>query len=427
MRYTKYILLMAFIFRMSTGNGQTGTGSSAADNSSVEIEAGTIKTELGESCYFGPEANWTINGTLEIYSTNIWIAPGAIIKGTGKIVVYGPGENPFYIDMAEGPTYIDGNQGPLIKLLLEHRNTRNITLKDVDDPGYGTTNPSIAGASLNMDGELKLAGDGANIILNGNNLFLGSNATITGYGVDRMVVTDNSIDGHLMKQFPDAGSFVFPVGIAAADYTPATVAVRSAGTVSVSVEDYARSGLPGIKPNTGMDRNWHIYANTPLRADVTLQHNQVTNGSLFRDAGAGIAQYKGFNNWDIAKGLNPGLGIHTRLNMDLAENGNSFNAWITKYTVSGSTLTVPNLYTPNGDGINDAFIIRGLELFAENDIVIVNRWGNEVFRATNYRNNWTGQGLNEGTYFYVLRVKETTNADWQIFKGYITLLRTFKR
>lgn len=90
-------------------------------------------------------------------------------------------------------------------------------------------------------------------------------------------------------------------------------------------------------------------------------------------------------------------------------------------------MFIPNLYTPNGDGANDTFEIRGLELFAENDLVIVNRWGNEVYKSNNYQNNWTGEGLNEGTYYYILRVKENLGAEWQVFKGYITLIRAFKK
>ncbi|MOA32402.1 hypothetical protein D3C78_1536170 [compost metagenome] len=96
-------------------------------------------------------------------------------------------------------------------------------------------------------------------------------------------------------------------------------------------------------------------------------------------------------------------------------------------TLNKVIINIPNLFTPNGDGVNETFEIRGIEAFAENDIVIVNRWGNEVFKQRNYRNSWTGQGLNEGTYYYILRVKETTGSQWKVFKGYITLLRSFKK
>ena len=90
-------------------------------------------------------------------------------------------------------------------------------------------------------------------------------------------------------------------------------------------------------------------------------------------------------------------------------------------------IRVPNLFTPNGDGTNDVFEIRGLNQYAQSELTIVNRWGNEVFRSNNYQNNWNGEGLNEGTYYYLLKVKKNTGSEWVIFKGYTTLIRGFKK
>lgn len=89
-------------------------------------------------------------------------------------------------------------------------------------------------------------------------------------------------------------------------------------------------------------------------------------------------------------------------------------------------LKIPNTFTPNGDGINDFFEIRGLELFPENRIVIFNRWGNEVYKANPYKGDWNGNGLNEGTYYYVFEAR-LQSGRWQTFKGYITLIRNVSR
>jgi gliding motility-associated-like protein/uncharacterized repeat protein (TIGR01451 family) len=86
-------------------------------------------------------------------------------------------------------------------------------------------------------------------------------------------------------------------------------------------------------------------------------------------------------------------------------------------------LIIPNVFTPNGDGKNDTFVIPGLDTYAENEIVIINRWGNDVYEKKNYKNDWTGNGLVEGTYFYVLKVL-TTAGVWDAYKGYLTLIRT---
>ena len=108
-------------------------------------------------------------------------------------------------------------------------------------------------------------------------------------------------------------------------------------------------------------------------------------------------------------------------------NPNNCSSAIAIVTVEASNFHIPNLFTPNGDGNNDTFEIIGLEQFTQNNLIIVNRWGNEVYHAENYQNNWTGEGLNEGTYYYLLKVKKAGSSTWVIYKGYITLIRAFKK
>jgi gliding motility-associated-like protein len=407
---------------------QTGKGSLSTDNSSVTIAAGATEERYSESTYFGPLANWDIEGTLEIWSKNIWIAPGAKFSGSGKIVIYNPGDNPLYIDMAAGPTRIDGNNSDFIGLSIEHSNNSGLLLTDVNDPGYGTANPSgVQAATLNIGGTLNLAVNNANVTLNGNNLAFNNTGTISNYSASRMVVTSNSIAGHIIKDYAGGQPFVFPVGISEGDYTPATITPLKPGKLFVSVQDYLGANVKGIIPTQGMDRAWHIYSASALQSTITLQHNQVTNGSLFLDEKSSIIQYQGGTSWDLAASTNPSLGIATRTNINMVDNSDAVGAWFTKTSVSDLNLFVPNLYTPNGDGVNDAFEIRGLNLFSENELTIINRWGNEVYKAKNYKNDWTGTGLNEGTYYYLLRVKENAGSSWKVFKGYITLIRAFKK
>ena len=74
-------------------------------------------------------------------------------------------------------------------------------------------------------------------------------------------------------------------------------------------------------------------------------------------------------------------------------------------------LRYPNGFSPNGDGHNDRLIIEGLP--PENMITVVDRRGKKVFEATNYRNNWKAEGVDDGYYVYFFKgqgiktVKET--------------------
>lgn len=86
-------------------------------------------------------------------------------------------------------------------------------------------------------------------------------------------------------------------------------------------------------------------------------------------------------------------------------------------------IKVPNVITPNGDGKNDVLKIDGIELYKESSLAIFNRWGNEVYRSPgSYINNWSGEGLSEGTYYYVLKLVSKEGAQSAV-TGYITLLR----
>ena len=92
-------------------------------------------------------------------------------------------------------------------------------------------------------------------------------------------------------------------------------------------------------------------------------------------------------------------------------------------------LFVPEGFSPNNDGINDYFVIRGIENYPNNKIKILNRWGNTVFETIGYSNDWDGRNtkgvsvgndeLPEGTYFYILELGESN----KVVKGYIYLKR----
>ncbi|MEM7036972.1 MAG: gliding motility-associated C-terminal domain-containing protein [Bacteroidota bacterium] len=68
---------------------------------------------------------------------------------------------------------------------------------------------------------------------------------------------------------------------------------------------------------------------------------------------------------------------------------------------------IPQIFTPNGDGLHDFFNIPNLDGFPENNMTVMNRWGNEVYSMDGYTGDWNGnskngQALPTGTYYYIL-------------------------
>jgi gliding motility-associated-like protein/uncharacterized repeat protein (TIGR01451 family) len=85
-------------------------------------------------------------------------------------------------------------------------------------------------------------------------------------------------------------------------------------------------------------------------------------------------------------------------------------------------LDFPKAFSPNGDGKNDTWLVKNLDKFPDNELVIFNRWGSEVFKQKNYKNDWTAQGLGQGTYFYKMQVK-LCDGKYQEYSGYLTVFR----
>jgi gliding motility-associated-like protein len=70
-------------------------------------------------------------------------------------------------------------------------------------------------------------------------------------------------------------------------------------------------------------------------------------------------------------------------------------------TVEPDKIIIPNVFTPNGDGNNDFFVVKNLQL-GKAPIKIYNRWGKIVFESTGYNNDWNGKNVNDGVYYYIL-------------------------
>ncbi len=87
------------------------------------------------------------------------------------------------------------------------------------------------------------------------------------------------------------------------------------------------------------------------------------------------------------------------------------------------TITVPNAFTPNGDGVNDTWDIKYLSTFPNCTVAVFNRWGQNVYSSNGYGTPWDGSykgtALPTGTYYYLINLRNGLN----VLSGYVAIVR----
>ena len=104
----------------------------------------------------------------------------------------------------------------------------------------------------------------------------------------------------------------------------------------------------------------------------------------------------------------------------------------TPFTLPLIDIFIPSGFSPNHDGVNDNFVI--IRPFGTTiNLEIFNRWGNAVFKAPDYKNEWDGRGnqpnnilgemLPDGTYYYIATATDKFTGNIRKFAGFVTLKR----
>lgn len=144
--------------------------------------------------------------------------------------------------------------------------------------------------------------------------------------------------------------------------------------------------------------------------------------------------------WSPTEGLscydcaNPSLNINNSIQytisakVDVGGNDCMAEIKVPVTIIPNYSVYIPNLFTPNGDGINDFFTIEGNKQgFKLLQIKIFNRSGEKVYESNDVHFAWDGmyrgKALDAGVFTYTLRVVFVDNHVEKLFKGSITLIR----
>ncbi|MCX6280818.1 MAG: gliding motility-associated C-terminal domain-containing protein [Bacteroidetes bacterium] len=138
-----------------------------------------------------------------------------------------------------------------------------------------------------------------------------------------------------------------------------------------------------------------------------------------------------YDTFYIHKQANSVVGCYSVIAIDSAGNRSDFsNTLCVDYTAC-PLYTLPNFFTPNGDGYNDLFVPITNSSVDHVDMKIFNRWGRIVYKTSDPEINWDGNDINtksacaDGTYLFICDVYEITLSGIQqrTIQGSITLLR----
>jgi gliding motility-associated-like protein len=138
---------------------------------------------------------------------------------------------------------------------------------------------------------------------------------------------------------------------------------------------------------------------TTFTAQYTLTQADINRGNVTNQA--------------TVSGTSPELIVVT----DLSDNSNNTENDPTVQIITGCTIEVNNAMSPNGDGANDVFNIKGIECYPNNTVQIFNRWGVLVYEEVGYNNadkaftgytkgrktEYKNKKLPTGTYFYIIK------------------------
>ena len=150
----------------------------------------------------------------------------------------------------------------------------------------------------------------------------------------------------------------------------------------------------------------NVLANDIVPANFSIRIITPPVSGNFDSIGSGLGQYTYQPSADFS---GSDQFLYEICNTECTEDACS-RATVQLLVQNADQCWLPTLITPNGDNINDILffpcINSGVEGTGSGELTVFNQWGNEVYHARNYENNWrgtyNGEDLPPGTYYYIL-------------------------
>ena len=250
-----------------------------------------------------------------------------------------------------------------------------------------------------------------------------NNCVASGLILGNPIATDNCTVASIVNDAP----LDFPVGTTIVTYTVTDAAGNTAtATQTISVSDI-------ISP-TALLQNINVTLDGQGNASISFSDIDTGSSDNCGIASTNLSQTD-FNCLDV--GVN-------NITVFITDNNNNTTISTVSITVKTNGIDsdndgiddscdgvadpiepiIPEAFTPNGNNINEYFVIGNLETFEQRELDVYNRYGNSVYSSKDYQNDWdgtrsdNGQALPDATYYYVLKLSEN-----DIRKGFVYINR----
>lgn len=265
-------------------------------------------------------------------------------------------------------------------------------------------------------------------------------------------IESNDISGYLLRSTNSKNTYSYPLGNVLLDntYRPVEVNPKSSDSsvFGVRLGVINSSFLSGVSAagsiapfdlsskevrlgdlNDEYQHNIHRFSGTAeATANLLFFKTDEQNGIFSTAAKWSTVEGKWMDDYFRVRNLIPKPEYNNVDKVATSVNVLSYDDDV--YTLNNLNIILSTTFTPNMDGFNDVFEIIGLEYYPNNKIEIFNRWGELVYSASPYLNDWDGTNNNnnlkfqgdkvqEDTYFYILTLDKKSGS----FKNYVEVIR----
>lgn len=341
----------------------------------------------------------TISGSQVKYSNAVYVQIYAlpakpVITGTGTQVV---GKGNITLTSSPADAYSWSTAAVTQNILVTDSGTYKVTITDANGCTAVSDNYTIAALNPYKVADITKTLSKAPVVQEDGSFLLSFNIVATNLRSELLDTV--KIKDDLSKVFPASSSF-------------SVVDIKASGRL------IANGGFDG---KAQIDLLNDISKLDGLKADSV----QITI-KFFPNGFAGS-----LNNVATLTARSP-YGLFSVSSNDPIANGNPSIRMPTKFDIPLIDIFIPSGFSPNKDGTNDLFVItRPFNTTISLDIF--NRWGNQVYKSTDYKNTWDGKGnqpnrimgddLPDGTYYYVVLATDRSTGSVRKFAGFITLKR----